>query len=123
MTRTEGEILKKEVSKRKARTGGIEQRIPEERQQRVNHEQKWKARVLYPLNASKPTFIDFHARAVHICVCVLCELSMKGFQIHQQDKKLPRRSIYGCFNPTVTLHPKSTDLEVTSIWGSHFLTL
>lgn len=51
----------------------------------------------------------------------LCELTMKGF--NERRKKLPGHPIYGCFNPTVTPHPKSTDLEVTSIRGSHFLTL
>lgn len=36
---------------------------------------------------------------------------------------LPGRPIYDCLNLNVTLHPRSTDLEVTSIWGSHFLTI
>lgn len=45
MRRIEGERVKKEVSRRKAKTVGREQRIVEERKQKkeISKEQKWRA--------------------------------------------------------------------------------
>lgn len=66
--------MKQEVSRRKDRTVGRELWIVEERKARKrspkNRSRELGARVLSSLHANKPTFIDFHARAKHICGCV-----------------------------------------------------
>lgn len=69
---------------------------------------------------------------VPLHVCVVCTFVFSdpvqtdhqtSNTIRTAEKKTPGHPIYSRLDPAVAFHSVSTDLDVMSIWGGHFLTI